>query len=122
MLQFEIDLNKYLNDIYKETNLSDKVYNTELPLNFDFSNNIGIYFAVNSVDDGSYKNVFSIDIHFYSTDINKINLLKIIEIFDKNLNKKNISNYWITHKNVYCISLKEEDLYHSILSYNVNKY
>ena len=100
MLQFEIDLNKYLNDIYKETNLSDKVYNTELPLNFDFSNNIGIYFEVNSVDDGSYKNVFSIDIHFYSTDINKINLLKIIEIFDKNLNKKNISNYWITHKNV----------------------
>lgn len=116
MLQFEKDLNKYLNDIAK-------VYNTELPLNYDFNKNkVGIYFTVNSVDDAIYKNVFSLDINFYCLDINKIDLLKTIDLFDKNLNKKNIDRYWITHKNVYLIPLKEDNLYHYVLSYNINKY
>ena len=45
-----------------------------------------------------------------------------IEAFDEKLNKKDIKNYWITHKSIYLIQLKEEELYHYVLSYNVNKY
>lgn len=123
MLEFEIDLNMYLNDIYKDMNLKDKVYNIELPLKYDFKNNkVGIYFTVNSTDDGEYKDVFSIDVNFYCLEKDKTETLKIIDSFDKKLNKKDIKNYWITHKSVYLIQLKEEELYHYVLSYNINKY
>ncbi|MDU1203875.1 MAG: hypothetical protein E7A06_13140 [Clostridiales bacterium] len=123
MLEFEIDLNMYLNDIYKDMNLKDKVYNIELPLKYDFKNNkLGIYFTVNSTDDGEYKDVFSIDVNFYCLEKDKTETLKIIDSFDKKLNKKDIKNYWITHKSVYLIQLKEEELYHYVLSYNINKY
>lgn len=123
MLEFEIDLNTYLNDIYLNMNLKDKVYNIELPLKYDFKNNkVGIYFTVNSTDDGEYKDVFSIDVNFYCLEKDKTETLKIIDSFDKKLNKKDIKNYWITHKSVYLIQLKEEELYHYVLSYNINKY
>lgn len=123
MLEFEIDLNTYLNDIYKDMNLKDKVYNIELPLKYDFKNNkIGIYFTVNSTDDGEYKDVFSIDVNFYCLEKDKTETLKIVDSFDEKLNKKDIKNYWITHKSVYLIQLKEEELYHYVLSYNINKY
>nr|DAY69834.1 MAG TPA: hypothetical protein [Caudoviricetes sp.] len=123
MLEFEIDLNMYLNDIYKDMNLKDKVYNIELPLKYDFKNNkVGIYFTVNSTDDGEYKDVFSIDVNFYCLEKDKTETLKIVDSFDEKLNKKDIKNYWITHKSVYLIQLKEEELYHYVLSYNINKY
>lgn len=123
MLEFEIDLNTYLNDIYKDMNLKDKVYNIELPLKYDFKNNkVGIYFTVNSTDDGEYKDVFSIDVNFYCLEKDKTETLKIVDSFDEKLNKKDIKNYWITHKSVYLIQLKEEELYHYVLSYNINKY
>lgn len=123
MLEFEIDLNSYLNDIYLNMNLKDKVYNIELPLKYDFKNNkVGIYFTVNSTDDGEYKDVFSIDVNFYCLEKDKTETLKIVDLFDKKLNKKDIKNYWITHKSVYLIQLKEEELYHYVLSYNINKY
>lgn len=123
MLEFEIDLNMYLNDIYKDMNLKDKVYNIELPLKYDFKNNkIGIYFTVNSTDDGEYKDVFSIDVNFYCLEKDKTETLKIVDSFDEKLNKKDIKNYWITHKSVYLIQLKEEELYHYVLSYDINKY
>ena len=123
MLEFEIDLNMYLNDIYKDMNLKDKVYNIELPLKYDFKNNkVGIYFTVNSTDNGEYKDVFSIDVNFYCLEKDKTETLKIVDSFDEKLNKKDIKNYWITHKSVYLIQLKEEELYHYVLSYNINKY
>lgn len=123
MLEFEIDLNTYLNDIYLNMNLKDKVYNIELPLKYDFKNNkVGIYFTVNSTDDSEYKDVFSIDVNFYCLEKDKTETLKIVDLFDKKLNKKDIKNYWITHKSVYLIQLKEEELYHYVLSYNINKY
>ncbi len=123
MLEFEIDLNTYLNDIYLNMNLKDKVYNIELPLKYDFKNNkVGIYFTVNSTDDGEYKDVFSIDVNFYCLEKDKTETLKIVDSFDEKLNKKDIKNYWITHKSVYLIQLKEEELYHYVLSYNINKY
>lgn len=123
MLEFEIDLNMYLNDIYKDMNLKDKVYNIELPLKYDFKNNkVGIYFTVNSTDDGEYKDVFSIDVNFYCLEKDKTETLKIVDSFDEKLNKKDIKNYWITHKSVYLIQLKEEELYHYVLTYNINKY
>lgn len=123
MLEFEKDLNIYLNEIYEDMKLKDKVYNIELPLNYDFKNNkVGIYFTVNSTDDGEYKDVFSIDVNFYCLEKDKTETLKIIDSFDKKLNKKDIKNYWITHKSVYLIQLKEEELYHYVLSYNINKY
>lgn len=123
MLEFEKDLNIYLNEICKDMELKDKVYNIELPLNYDFKNNkVGIYFTVNSADDGEYKDVFSIDVNFYCLENDKTETLKIVDLFDEKLNKKDIKNYWITHKSIYLIQLKEEELYHYVLSYNVNKY
>nr|DAP87182.1 MAG TPA: hypothetical protein [Caudoviricetes sp.] len=121
MIKLESDLNKYLKQIYKSTNLKDKIYNSELPLKYDFNKYIvGIYFELSTSEDARYKNVESLDVHFYAEK--KISLFEIVEIFDKELNKKDIDRYWFTHKPVYLIKLKEDGLRHWILSYNVNRY
>lgn len=123
MLEFEKDLNIYLNEIYEDMKLKDKVYNIELPLNYDFkTNEVGVYFTVNSANDGEYKSIFSVDINVYCLEKDKTKTLDILYLFDEKLNKKDIKNYWITHKSVYMIQLKEEELYHYVLSYNINKY
>ena len=123
MLQFEKDITKYLNDIYSTTILSDHVYSIELPLDYDFKDKkVGIYYNYNSVNDDNYKDVVSLDINFYCLENNKMLMLDILNIFDSNLNKKDINNYWLTHKPVYLIPIKEDNLYHYVLSYNVNKY
>lgn len=123
MLKFEKDITAYLTEIYKNTGLSDHVYSFELPLNYDYKKNkIGIYYNYNSIDDNEYKNVISLDVNFYCLEDDKISMLEILNIFDKALNKKDINNYWITHKPVFLIPIKEDNLYHYVLSYNVNKY
>ena len=123
MLNFEKDITTYLTDIYKKTGLSDHVYSFELPLNYDYKKNkVGIYYNYNSIDDNEYKNVISLDINFYCLENDKIFMLEILNIFDKALNKKDIDNYWLTHKSVFLIPIKEDNLYHYVLSYNVNKY
>ncbi len=121
MIKLESDLNKYLKQIYKSTNLKDKIYNSELPLKYDFNKYIvGIYFELSTSEDAGYKNVESLDVHFYAKK--KIYLSEVFDIFDEALNKKDIDRYWFTHKSVYLIKLKEEDLHHWVLSYNVNRY
>lgn len=121
MIKLEQDLIKYLTEIYKSTNLQDKVYNSELPLKYDFNKHIvGIYFELSTSEDAGYKNIESVDVHFYAQK--KISLFEIVEIFDKALNKKDIDNYWFTHKLIYLVKLKEDGLHHWVLSYNVNRY
>lgn len=121
MIKLEQDLIKYLTEIYKSTNLQDKVYNSELPLKYDFNKNIvGIYFELSTSEDGEYKNIESLDVHFYAQK--KISLFEIVDIFDKALNKKDIDRYWFTHKGIYLVKLKEDGLHHWVLSYNVNRY
>lgn len=123
MYQLEKDIFELLNSIYKLTNLSDKLYNDELPLNYNFKKNlVGIYYTVNSIGDNFYKDSITLDVNFYCLENNKIEMLKIVNLFDSKLNKIVFKNYWLTHKNVYLIPLKEDDLHHYVLSFNVNSY
>lgn len=110
-------------DIYNCLSAINNVDNSELPLNYDFNKNkVGIYYKLTNVSDYDYKDVITLDVHFYSLIENKIDLLKLVDIFDEELNKKDFDNYWLTHKNVYLITLIEDDKVHYILTYNVNKY
>lgn len=121
MIKLESDLYEYLKQTYKSTNLKDKIYNSELSLDYDFNKyTVGAYFELGTSEDFCYKKVESLDVHFYATK--KIDLFEIVDIFDKALNKKDIDRYWFTHKSIYLIKLKEDGLHHWILSYNVNRY
>lgn len=145
MFELEKDLYSYLSKIYNDINsldimyipyfnsdpnlagikfkLNDRIYANELPLDYDFkSNKVGIYYVINNVNDNIYKDKVSIDVNFYCLEEDKMNMLKVIDVFDKELNEKDFKNYWITHKNVWLIPLKEDDLFHYVLSYTVNKY
>lgn len=123
MYQLEKDIFIELKSLYQQTLLKDKIYPTELPLNYDFKKNlVGVYFRFDSVTDSEYKNKYSLDVNFYCLENNKVEMLKVIDLFDNNLNKKVFKNYWITHKNVWLIPLKEDELFHYVLSYNINKY
>lgn len=116
MYKLELDIYNCLNSIHE-------VNNDELPLDYDFiKNKVGIYFNLTNVTDNEYKETITLDVHFYTLEENKIDLLKLVDTFDNALNKKQFENYWLTHKNIYLIPLKEEDKYHYILTYNVNKY
>lgn len=123
MYQLEKDIFELLNPIYKSTTLTDKLYTSELPLNYNFKKNVvGIYYTVNSVGDNFYKDSITLDVNFYCLDNDKIEMLKVVALFDSKLNKEEFRNYWLTHKNIYLIPLKEDDLWHYVLSYNVNSY
>lgn len=145
MLELEKDLYSCLSKIYNDINnldivympyfnedpiiagiklrLEDRVYADELPLDYDFkSNKVGIYYVINNINDNIYKDKVSIDVNFYCLEEDKMNMLKIIDVFDKELNGKDFKNYWIKHKNVWLIPLKEDELFHYVLSYSVNKY
>lgn len=123
MFELEKDLYSYLAEIYNTTELNDKVHADELDLNYDFKENkVGIYYIINNINDNEYKDKVTIDVNFYSLVENKINMLKVIDVFDEKLNGKDFKNYWITHKNVWLITLKEDELFHYVLSYTVNKY
>ena len=145
MFELEKDLYSYLSKIYNDINsldimyipyfnedpniagvkfkLNDRIYANELPLDYDFkSNKVGIYYVINNVNDNIYKDKVSIDVNFYCLEDDKMNMLKVIDIFDKELNGKDFKNYWIKHKNVWLIPIKEDGLFHYVLSYAVNKY
>lgn len=123
MFELEKDLYSCLAEIYNTTELNDRVHADELDLNYDFKKNkVGIYYTINNINDNEYKDKATIDVNFYSLVENKINMLKVIDVFDKKLNGKDFKNYWITHKNVWLITLKEDELFHYVLSYTVNKY
>lgn len=145
MFELEKDLYSCLSKIYNDINnldimyipyfnedpniagvklkLEDRVYVDELPLDYDFkSNKVGIYYVINNINDNEYKNKVSIDVNFYCLEEDKMNMLKVIDVFDKELNGKDFKNYWIKHKNLWLIPLKEEELFHYVLSYSINKY
>ncbi|WP_434794686.1 hypothetical protein TPDSL_18000 [Terrisporobacter petrolearius] len=145
MFELEKDLYSYLGKIYNDINnldimyipyfnedpniagvkfkLNDRIYADELPLDYDFkSNKVGIYYVINNINDNIYKDKVSIDVNFYCLEEDKMNMLKVIDVFDKELNGKDFKNYWIKHKNVWLIPLKEDELFHYVLSYSVNKY
>lgn len=145
MFELEKDLYSCLSKIYNDINnlnimyipyfnedpniagvklkLNDRIYADELPLDYDFkSNKFGIYYVINNINDNIYKDKVSIDVNFYCLEEDKINMLEVIDVFDKELNGKDFKNYWIKHKNVWLIPIKEDGLFHYVLSYAVNKY
>lgn len=123
MLNLEKDLYSCLNELYDTTDLIDRVYPNELSLDYNFKKNkVGIYYTINNIGDFEYKDKVTIDVNFYCLENNKTNMLKVIDVFDKELNGKDFKNYWIKHKNVWLITLKEDKLFHYVLSYAVNKY
>lgn len=123
MLNLEKDLYSCLNELYDTTDLIDRVYPNELSLDYNFKKNkVGIYYTINNIGDFEYKDKVTIDVNFYCLENNKTNMLKVIDVFDKELNGKDFKNYWIKHKNVWLITLKEDNLFHYVLSYAVNKY
>lgn len=122
MFKFEKDLFKILNDIYKTTDLENRIYVNDLPLDFDFKNNIGIYYSINNIQDSEYKKESSVDLVFSCRKEEKIKMLEVLQKFDEELNKKSIGEYFITHKLIYLIPIKDGDFYYYTLSYNVNCY
>lgn len=122
MFKFEKDLFKILNDIYETTDLKNRIYVNDLPLDFDFKNNIGIYYSINNIQDSEYKKESSVDLVFSCRKEEKIKMLEVLQKFDEELNKKSIGEYFITHKLIYLIPIKDGDFYYYTLSYNVNCY
>ena len=122
MFKFESDLYKIISNICELINLKDRVYVDDLPVNFNFKNNVGIYYKINNIQDSEYKKESSLDITFVCRKEEKIKMLEILGAFDEKLNKKVIDNYFITHKLVYLIPVKDGDYYYYTLSYNINCY
>ena len=96
--------------------------NEELPLNFDYENNVGVYFEINNKSDYEYKDVYYMDIHFLSSKKNKLKLLELLETYEKNLSKNVIGNYRITPRDPKILDAKDDAYEHFILNLYINAY
>lgn len=108
--------------IGKHLNTFHECLNEELPLGFDYDNEVGMYFELNTISGYGYKDVITLDIHFVSLK-SKINeLFLLVDMIDKETNKKTLNNLIIIRKPVWLINTKDDEYEHWILSYNINKY
>lgn len=108
--------------IGKHLNTFHECLNEELPLDFDYDNEVGMYFELNTILGHEYKDVITLDIHFVSLKSKLNELLFLVDTVDKETNKKIINNIRITKKPVWLIDTKDDEYEHWILSYNLNKY
>lgn len=111
-----------INTIGKYLNTFHKCGNEELPLDFNYEANIGMYFELNNFRNVEYKDVITLDIHFITCKKNKVEMLSLLEMVDQSTHKKSLNNFRILRKDVYLIDAKDDKYEHFILSYNVNKY
>lgn len=111
-----------IKEIGKHLNTFNLCLGEELPLDFDYSKKIGMYFDLNSITRYEYKDVIPCDIHFVSLKSKKSELLFLVDIVDKQTNKKIIGNLRFTKKNIWLINTKDDEYEHWILCYNLNKY
>lgn len=114
----EIEIIKGLLNLLKP----HKVYADGLPLHFDFKKGYGIYYIVDTVTDGYYKDEYNLEVHLIGLD--KITLIGATESIHAMVNKKHPTNdSWIVPKNVRRNHLKEEDgKDHFILEYYIKNY
>lgn len=117
MYDLEVTLNKFLNSICDCSN-------GELDDDYDFINNkVGVYFLVENTGHLEFKKAYSVDIHFYSLKVNKIDLLKLVDKVEEAIGNKIIDGFYFTHKNIYhLVPHDDKDKEHHILTYYANKY
>ena len=96
--------------------------NEELPLNFDYENNVGVYFEINNKSDYEYKDVYYMDIHFLSSKKNKLKLLELLDTYEINLNNKVVENYRIISRTPKIIDAQDDKYEHFILNLYINAY
>lgn len=98
-----------------------KVYTDELPLNYDFNLDSGIYYILDGVTDESYKDMYNLEIHIVGLDKFKLDIIKLCETLHLKLNKKEPTlKSRIIAKNVRRNYLREKDgKHHYILEYYV---
>ena len=96
--------------------------NEELPLNFDYENNVGVYFELNNKIDSGYKNIYLLNIHFISSKKNKLKLLELLETYEKNLSKNVIGNYRITPRDPKILDAKDDEYEHFMSNLYINAY
>lgn len=97
----------------------NKVYVDELPLLFDFKIGSGIYYILDGITDGVYKDEYNLELHIVG--INKLDILKKGEELHLKANKKEpTKTSRIITKNVRRNYLREEDgKHHFILEYYI---
>lgn len=98
-----------------------KVYPDDLPLNYDFTLESGIYYILDSITDGIYKDMYNLEIHIVGLDKYKLDIIRLCETLHLKVNKKEptLKSRIIT-KNVRRNYLREEDeKHHYILEYYI---
>ena len=93
----------------------------EIPLDFDFSNNIGIAVKLDSTEDLWYKDNIELRVQISSNRNNRIKALEEIDNIDKLLNNYN-NDFWITHQSTYRVERVDDDILTTYLYYNINNY
>ena len=99
-----------------------RVYPDDLPIKFDFKKGYGIYYVIDTIADGYYKDEYNLEIHLVGLD--KIKLIEATESIHELVNKNHPTPFsWIIPKSVRRNHLKEEDgKDHYILEYYIKNY
>ena len=93
----------------------------EIPLDFDFSNNIGIAVKLDSTEDLWYKDNIELRGQVSSNRNNRLKAIETIDRIDKLLNNYQ-ADFWITHQSTYRVERVDDDILTTYLYYNINNY
>lgn len=115
-------------EIYNSLNCFN-TYADELPLKdensveLDYINNIYVTYSITNSNDGTYKNIYDLEIQVITNKANKFEAEEIISIIDKKINKKVLTKARITKKNAWLIHfIDEENKLNAVLQYDLNRF
>lgn len=100
-----------------------RIESDELGVNFDFNNEIGVYYNMSNILDMEYKNTIPLIITLVGIKNNKIEMQELAKEIDAKLNKAILTNSRIVRQNTYFNSfIDDEEKNNIVLSYYIYKF
>jgi hypothetical protein len=102
---------------------ADEIKSNNESNDFDYANNIGMFYSMPSVIDTEYKDTIPLTINLVSAKENKITMQDLANTFDTNLNKAKLEHCRIVRQNSYFSSFIDDmNLSNIVLSYYIYKF
>ncbi|WP_160678757.1 hypothetical protein [Clostridium sp. C8-1-8] len=102
---------------------ADEIKSSNENNDFDYVNNIGMFYSMPSVIDTEYKDTIPLTINLVSAKENKIAIQDLANTFDTGLNKVKLEHCRIVRQNSYFSSFIDDmNLNNIVLSYYIYKF
>ena len=111
-----------IKSIGKKLNTYHRCLNQELPLDYDYDKDFGMYFMITNISTTGYKDVATLDIHFIGLDKHKGSMYLAISRIAKEMDKELIEDLWLTKKSNWYIDTRDNEYNHIILTFDINRY